>query len=109
GWVEQQGPLPLQILRLQPGSDGPGLPVEFAVGQMDFLGFSVNKKCIAPVVRLALCPLAQEIDQRGRPGRRIQESVFGRHGESSSGDRTICSMKNGRKDSLEAASNTRRT
>ena len=87
GRVEEQRPLTLQALRLEPGPDGPGLPVELAVGQVDFLGFSVDQKRIGPVVRLAFCPLAQQVDQRGRSSRRIEESVLGMHDGSNSGNR----------------------
>ena len=87
GRVEEQRPLTLQALRLEPGPDGPGLPVELAVGQVDFLGFSVNQKCIGSVVRLAFCPLAQQVDQRGRSSSRIEESVLGMHDGSNSGNR----------------------
>jgi hypothetical protein len=43
---------------------------------MDFLGFSVNQKRVGSVVRLAFCPLAQQVNQRGRSSRRIEESVL---------------------------------
>ncbi len=87
GWVEEHGPLALQALRLQPCSDGPGLPVELVIGQMDFLGFSVNQKRIRPIVRLAFCPLAQQVNQRRGNRRGIEESVLGEHGGASSGSR----------------------
>ena len=96
GRVEEQGPLTLQVLRPQPGSDGPGLPVQLAVGQMDFLEFSVNQKRIGTVVRLTFCPLAQQVNQRGRSSSRIEESVFGMHGASNSGTRATCSTPTGR-------------
>ena len=91
--VEEQRPLTLQALRLQPRSDGSSLPVELAIGQMDFFGFAVNQKRIGSVVGLAFCSLAQQVDQRGRCGRRIEESIAGIHGESSSVNLATCGWK----------------
>jgi hypothetical protein len=57
---------------------------------MDFLGFSVNQKRIGPVVRLAFCPQAQQVNQRSQSSRRIEEPVLGMHGEPNSGNRATC-------------------
>jgi hypothetical protein len=57
--IKEESPFPLQSHRLQPAPDGPSLPVQFGVGNMDLLVFPVYQKCESNFIRLVGGPMAE--------------------------------------------------
>ena len=80
GRIQQQRPLADQALRLQPGPDRPGLPVQLRVGQMDLFVLAVDQVGEGDVVGLAMRAMPHHFDQRRgtekRSGQMIQVIHF---------------------------------
>ena len=63
--IQQQHPLASHSLMRQPCPHRPRLPIEFGVGEIQLLVFTIHEKREGAVVRAVGSPLAQQIHDRG--------------------------------------------
>ena len=82
GRIQQQGPFARQAARHQPGPDRPCLAVEFLVGQIDLLEFTIDQVTEGNVSRLGTGPMANHFHKRGRTKKSSRQIVEMHHGKN---------------------------